>query len=139
MDTTGNKTKKAVIVEDDQAIQYMYKVKLERSGFDVSTASDGKEGLEVIENFRPDIILLDLMMPIMNGDKMLEALRSKEGGNSIKVVVLTNISKDEAPPLLRILNVDRYIVKAHYTPAQVVDIVNEVLASHKRHGQVNFH
>jgi CheY-like chemotaxis protein len=66
-------------------------------------------------------------MPIMNGDEMLERLRSTNWGKDIKVIILTNISKDEAPSNLRFLDVERYIVKAHHTPQQVIDIIQEVL------------
>jgi hypothetical protein len=63
----------------------------------------------------------------MAGDEMLEKLRQTDWGASIRVIVLTNISRDEAPRSLGLLNVDRYIVKAHHTPQQVLEIVNEVL------------
>lgn len=119
--------KRAVVVEDDQDIQFLYKLKLEREGFEVQTAANGEEGLAVIQAFQPDIILLDLMMPVMSGPEMLALLRAETWGSSARVVVLTNISKDEAPQALRFLHVDRYIVKAHHTPAQVVNIVLEIL------------
>ena len=96
-------------------------------GFEVIVASDGAEGLDVIKRSKPHIVLLDLLMPVMGGSEMLARLRSEDWGSDIRVVILTNISKDEAPPALRFLNVDRYIVKAHHTPAQVVGIVYEVL------------
>ena len=118
---------KAVVIEDDSDVQFLYKNKLEREGFEVWVAGNGQHGLEVVELHKPDIILLDLLMPLMNGSEMLAHLRSKEWGSDIRVIVLTNISKDEAPSALRFLNVDRYIVKAHHTPAQVVKIVQEVL------------
>ena len=120
-------TFKVAVIEDDQDLQYLYKLKLEREGFDVATANNGEQGLEVIESFKPDLILLDLMMPIMGGAEMLAHLRAVDWGSSIRVVVLTNISKDEAPQALRFLHVDRYIVKGHHTPAQVISIVHEIL------------
>lgn len=118
---------RAAIIEDDRDIQYLYKLKLEQEGYEVAIASNGSEGLTLVETFQPDIILLDLMMPIMGGADMLTQMRAEEWGSHARVVVLTNISKTEAPQALRFLNVDRYIVKAHHTPAQVVHIVNEVL------------
>lgn len=118
---------KAVVIEDDNDLQFLYKHKLELEGFDVIAAGNGEEGLDAVERHRPAIILLDLMMPKMSGSEMLAHLRSKEWGSDIRVIILTNISKDEAPPALRFLHVDRYIVKAHHTPAQVVRIVHEVL------------
>ncbi|HSX30152.1 MAG TPA: response regulator [Candidatus Saccharimonadales bacterium] len=119
---------KAVVVEDDTDLQFLYKLKLERAGFEVQTAGNGQQGLEIIEAWQPHILLLDLLMPVMGGAEMLAHLRSMEWGSDIRVVILTNISKDEAPPALRFLHVDRYIVKAHHTPAQVVEIVHDVLA-----------
>lgn len=118
---------KIAIIEDEMPIQLMYKLKLEREGFDVATASNGFEGLEVAKRFMPDLILLDLRMPGMGGDEMLARLRDTEWGNSMRVVVLTNISKNEAPHALRFLHVDQYIVKAQYTPAQVVSVAKDIL------------
>jgi len=118
---------RVVVVEDDLDLQFLYKLKLEREGFDVQVASNGEQGLEIIKKFQPHIILLDLLMPVMGGAEMLARLRAEDWGSDIRVIILTNISKDEAPQALRFLRVDRYIVKAHHTPAQVIGIVHEVL------------
>lgn len=118
---------KIAIIEDDRDLQFIYKMKFEAVGYKVMAAADGEKGLEITEKFRPDIILLDLRMPKMSGDEMLTRMRASDWGRDIKVIILTNISKSEAPPVLRFLHVDRYIVKAHYTPAQVVSIVRDVL------------
>ena len=120
---------KVAVIEDDPALLSMYQYKLSKSGYEVKTAIDGVLGLKLCEDFMPTVILLDLKMPNMTGEDMLEKMRSTDWGSKIKVIVLTNISKDEAPMKLRLLNVDRYIVKAHYTPRQVVGIVKEVLHS----------
>ena len=119
---------KVLIVEDEAALQQMYKFKLENSGFTVAVAGNGQEGLHQAEQFLPDLILLDLRMPVMSGDEMLAELRQTEWGANMRVIILTNISRQEAPAQLQFLNVDRYVVKAHSTPAQVVDIIREVLA-----------
>jgi DNA-binding response OmpR family regulator len=118
-----------LIVEDEVAISKMYQFKLEKEGFTVHYALNGQDGLIQAEKYRPDLILLDLRMPIMNGDEMLKLLRAKDWGGSIRVFILTNISRDEAPSSLRVLNVDRYIVKAHHTPSQIVQMVSEVLSA----------
>lgn len=118
---------KVLVVEDNQTIASMYEFKLKLEGYDVLAAVNGEDGLQKSETFMPDLILLDLKMPIMSGDEMLESLRAADWGADMRVVVLTNISKDEAPQKLRFLNVDRYIVKAHHTPAQVVKVVDEIL------------
>ena len=123
-----NNSSVVLVVEDEAAISEMYRFKLNLNGYTVFTADNGKVGLDVAEKHKPQLILLDLRMPIMSGDEMLEKLRQTDWGADIRVVILTNISRDEAPHSLRLLNVDRYIVKAHHTPAQVVNIVGEVLA-----------
>ncbi|HET8670796.1 MAG TPA: response regulator [Candidatus Saccharimonadales bacterium] len=118
---------KVAVVEDDHDLQYLYQLKLEREGFEVAVASNGKEGLELVKKLQPDLVLLDLMMPIMSGAEMLAEMRSQPWGSQARVIILTNISRDEAPQALRFLHVDRYIVKAHHTPAQIVGVVQEVL------------
>lgn len=118
---------KILIIEDEAALQLMYKFKLEASGFEVAGAANGSEGLRQAKLFAPDLILLDLRMPIMSGDEMLAKLRQTEWGAAMRVIILTNISRQEAPSSLQFLNVDRYIVKAHSTPAQIVDVIHEVL------------
>jgi DNA-binding response OmpR family regulator len=118
---------KIAIIENEAAIASMYELKLNLQGFEVKVAYNGEEGLKLCKAFVPDLILLDFRMPIMSGQEMLEKLRSYEWAKNIRVIILTNISKDEAPQNLRFLNVDRYIVKAHHTPKQVVEIIEEVL------------
>lgn len=118
---------KIAIIEDDIALASMYAMKLKSGGFEIKTAHNGADGLNLIKDFGPSLALLDLRMPEMNGDEMLERIRQHEWGASVRIIILTNISKDEAPHSLRFLNVDRYIVKAHSTPAQILDIVKEVL------------
>ena len=120
---------KIAIIEDDQAISQMYRLKFETEGYQVETASNGKLGLELAENMRPDIILLDLMMPEMNGDEMLEKLRATSWGKHTKVIILTNMGEQEAPESVKHLDVRRFIVKAEMTPRQVAEMVKAELAS----------
>lgn len=119
--------KTIAIIEDDQAITQMYKLKFEAEGYTVVTALNGKEGLTVAKKHKPDVILLDLMMPEMTGGEMLKQMRASDWGKDIKVIVLTNVSKDEAYPVVNPLGVSGFIVKAHYTPQEVVDSVNNVI------------
>ncbi len=120
---------KVAIIEDDQAIAQMYRIKFEAEGFEVETAENGKLGLELAEKMRPDIILLDLMMPEMTGDAMLKLLRKKDWGKDIRVIILTNMGEQEAPPTLKALGVKRFIVKAEMTPRQVAEMVKAELAT----------
>lgn len=118
---------KIAIIEDEHSIAQMYKMKLDYEGYDVKVAINGADGLELVKEYLPDLMLLDLRMPGMSGDELLEKVRQTDWGSSIRVVVLTNISRDEAPSTLRFLHVDRYIVKAHHTPAEVVSVVKDIL------------
>ena len=120
---------KIAIIEDDQAISQMYRIKFEAEGYEVETADNGKLGLELAEKIQPDIILLDLMMPEMNGDEMLQNLRQTAWGKSIPVIILTNMGEQEAPEILKELDVRRFIVKAEMTPRQVAEMVKTELAS----------
>ncbi len=119
--------KKIAIIEDDHSILEMYTLKFEVEDFEVVTALDGEAGLELIEETKPDLILLDLMMPKMDGAHMLKELRNKPWGKNIPVIILTNISGDEAPEILSELNVIDYIIKANSTPQAVLDKVKSVL------------
>jgi DNA-binding response OmpR family regulator len=120
---------KIAIIEDDLAIAQMYRLKFESEGYAVQTAENGKLGLEMISEFKPDIILLDLMMPEMTGDEMLKALRAKPGGKTVKVIILTNLGEEEAPKGLKELGVHSFIVKAEMTPRQVAERVKQALAA----------
>lgn len=121
------RTQKILVVEDSEPIRTLYAMKLAQEGYLIATAADGKEGFNAARTTLPDLILLDLRMPVMSGDEMLAKLRSTDWGSSMRVIILTNISKDEAPHALRFLHVDRYITKVHHTPSQIVAIVREVL------------
>lgn len=118
---------KIAIIEDDQAISQMYRIKFEAEGYTVETADNGKLGLELAEKMNPDIILLDLMMPEMNGDEMLAKLRKTDWGKDIKVVILTNVGEQEIPENVKKLDVSAVIVKADMTPRQVAEKVKTYL------------
>lgn len=118
---------KIAIIEDDQAISQMYRIKFEAEGYTVETAENGKLGLELSEKMRPDIILLDLMMPEMTGDQMLAKLRKTTWGKNIKVVILTNMGEQEIPQEVKDLGVAAVILKADMTPRQVAELVQKQL------------
>ncbi len=119
---------KIAIIEDDQAISQMYRFKFEAEGYQVETAENGRLGLELVEHMNPDMILLDLMMPEMTGDEMLEKLRAQPWGTKVKVIVLTNVGEQEIPPKVKELGVIGVILKADMTPRQVADVVKKHLA-----------
>jgi DNA-binding response OmpR family regulator len=114
------------IIEDDAAISEMYRVKFEADGFKAVVAADGVQGLKIIETTKPDLILLDLMMPEMNGDEMLKKIRTTSWGKDIPVLVLSNVIEQDAPDL-KDLNIAGYIVKAYETPSQIVERIKQLL------------
>jgi len=119
---------KVAIIEDDQAISQMYRIKFEGDGYEVETAENGKLGLQLAETMKPDIILLDLMMPEMNGDEMLDKMRKTPWGKNIKVVILTNMGEQEIPEEVKKMGVVAVILKADMTPRQVAELVKKQLS-----------
>lgn len=118
---------KIAIIEDDQTISQMYRMKFEADGFEVQLADNGKRGVELVERFLPNLILLDLQMPEMDGTTALKEIRKHNWGRDIPVLILTNLGQEEAPKILSELNVKSYVVKADLTPKQVVLRVKETL------------
>lgn len=116
-----------VLVEDDVTLADMYKLKLELDGHECVVAYDGAAGLETIKIHKPDLVLLDLMLPQLSGADILQRMRESNWGKDIKVIILTNISEAEAPEHLQKYHFERFIIKANFTLNQVTDIIREVL------------
>jgi CheY-like chemotaxis protein len=129
MTTPKTQAPKIAIIEDDQAISQMYRFKFEGENYNVNTAENGRLGLELIAKMRPDIILLDIMMPEMTGDEMLIELRKLPWGKDIKVVILTNKGEQEIPESIKALNVSAVVLKSDMTPRQVAELVKKILAA----------
>lgn len=118
---------KIAIIEDDPVISQMYRMKFETDGFDVQLADNGERGVAMVEDFSPDIILLDLQMPEMDGATALGIIRKHDWGRDIPVIILTNLGEEEAPKGIRSHGIHSYIVKAELTPRQVVQRVKQAL------------
>ena len=118
---------KVAIIEDDSVISQMYRTKFEMEGFDVEVAGDGAVGIELVKEFKPDIVLLDVRMPNMSGDEALREIRRYEWGKKVPVLVLTNTGKDEFYAAFKSLDIVDFIIKADCTPKDVVAKVKEVL------------
>jgi DNA-binding response OmpR family regulator len=102
-------------------------MKFEADGFEVQVADNGKDGVLLAEHMKPDLILMDLQMPQMNGAEALKEIRSQSWGKTVPVIILTNLGEEEAPKNLHALGIDSYIVKADLTPRQVVARVKSAL------------
>lgn len=121
---------KILIVEDDSLLSNMYAAKFKKDGFDVSTAGNGEEGLAKIQSEKPDIILLDIMMPKMNGLEVLEKVKADNALKSIPVILLTNLARGEDDVNKGLeLGAVAYLVKSKVTPVEVVTKIKQVIKS----------
>ncbi len=117
---------KVLIIDDDPFIADMYVIKFKDERFDVQTARNGKDGLKKIVEFDPDIILIDVVMPDMDGFHVLEELK-KRGGKPRKIIMLTNLGQKEDVERGISLGATDYMVKAHFTPSEVLERVRGLL------------
>lgn len=116
---------KILMIDDDPFIADMYVLKFRDEEFEVETARTGKDGLKKIAEFNPDVILLDVVMPDMDGFQVLEELKKR--GMKRKVILLTNLGQKEDVERGMDLGASDYIVKAHFTPSEVVEKVRKLL------------
>lgn len=119
---------RVLIVEDDDFLLQMYVTKLEIEGFKVFGAINGVQGLKTAQKEKPDLILLDLNLPEMDGFQVLQELKSKEETKNIPVLILTNYAqKEHIDKCLEMGAVD-YLIKAHFVPSEVISKIKEVLS-----------
>lgn len=119
--------KKIMIVEDDEFLVQMYATKLELQDYQVMTAGDGKQALKMMKKDKPDLILLDLNLPIMDGFQVLEELKKDPEMKSIPVLVLTNYGQKEHIDKCLALGAVDYLIKAHFVPSEVVDKIKGLI------------
>ncbi|NOQ68199.1 response regulator [Patescibacteria group bacterium] len=122
-----NKKTKVLIIEDDSYISDMYRIKFESENFETVVASNGIEGIKFLEKAVPDIILLDVVMPKIDGFSVLKEIKKDPKLDKIPVVLLTNLSQKENVERGFALGASSYIIKAHFTPSEVVEKIKEVL------------
>lgn len=120
---------KVLIVDDDQFLLDMYALKFRESGFDVDVAENGKKAIQKVEEFKPDVILLDVVMPAVDGFEVLSEVKEKKLVPGVKVIMLTNLGQKDDTERGMALGADDYIVKAHFTPTEVVDRVKSILGN----------
>lgn len=127
MEGEGGK-EKILIIEDDRFIAKMYQTKLSLEGYAVETAENGTQGVEKIKSFSPDLVLLDIIMPEMDGFGVLEAIRDDDTINSTPVVVMSNLAQEDHLKRAKALGAKDYIIKSQLTPMDVVKKIKDVLA-----------
>lgn len=128
-DTTQNLAsgQKILLVEDEDLIRELYARQLTKAGFVVKTAADGNSAIQELEAGTFDLLLLDIMLPGMNGLQILQQFKQKTPTSSTKVVLLTNLGQETAIKEGFQLGANAYLIKASYTPDQVVAEVKNVL------------
>lgn len=116
-----------LIVEDDKFLRELISRKLLGEGFKIDEAIDGEEGLKKLQESKPDLILLDLILPGLDGFDVLQRIKDDPSTASIPVLILSNLGqKDEIERGLKLGAVD-FLVKAHFTPEEIVQKIKQVL------------
>jgi DNA-binding response OmpR family regulator len=117
---------KILIIEDEVVLADAYKFVLKKSGYDVYVAYRAPEGLELAKQHNPHLIILDMLMPDMNGIEFLQALQPKKLPHT-KVCVLSNIENPEIMSAAKKLGADDYLLKVNYTPYQMTEVIETML------------
>lgn len=118
---------RVLVVEDDTFLAGMYLTKFGLEGFTVELASDGREGVKKAKEWKPDIMLLDLVLPVMNGFTVLETVRNDPDTKSIPVILLTNLGQKSDVERGMKLGASDYLIKAHFMPSEVIEKVKRFL------------
>lgn len=119
--------KKILIIEDEPLILKVYATFLEKKGFEIFTAKNGKEGLKTALEKKPDILLLDILMPVMDGMSMLIELRKDSWGKNANVLVLTNLSVSEDQKFVEEYHALGFLIKADNTLEQVFETIKKYI------------
>jgi len=118
---------KVLILEDDKFLRELIAQKLQREGFLISEAIDGEEGLKKIKEEKPDLVLLDLILPGIDGFEVLKKIKDDESTSQIPVIVLSNLGqKDDVDRGMKLGAVD-YLIKAHFTPREIIEKIKKAL------------
>jgi DNA-binding response OmpR family regulator len=125
----GKKQYSLVLVEDDEFLANIYKTKFEIDGFKVSVAKNGEDGLKMVQKKLPDVVLLDILLPKMDGFAVLEHLKQSESTKHIPVVLLTNLGQKDDVDRGKELGAADYLIKAHFKPSETVEKVRAIIKS----------
>jgi len=119
--------KKILIIEDDKFLRELIGQKLLKEGYDIVEAVDGEKGIKSIKEEKPDLVLLDLILPGMDGFEVLTKIKEDAGVAQIPVIILSNLGqKDDIEKGLK-MGAKDYLIKAHFTPGEIIDKIKVVL------------
>lgn len=124
--STGGKLR-ILIIEDDKFLRDLISQKLKKEGFGILEAVDGESGLRIVAEEHPDLILLDLILPGLDGFEVLKRLKQNAGTASIPVIVLSNLGQKEDMDRARAAGAEDFMVKAHFTPGEIVSKIKAIL------------
>lgn len=133
MSETEGKKEKILFIEDEEALQTSLCSALRQAGYDAISAFDGEEGIEHAKNSKPDLILLDIILPRRSGFEVLEELKVDEGTRDIPVIVLTNLERISDVERMLSLGATNYLVKANYEIRDILVKIRQVLDHSKPH------
>lgn len=119
--------KKILLVEDDPMIVDMYKIRLEEDGFEVYVTDKGSEALKIAEKENPDLVLLDIILPEIDGFAVLQLLKEDAKTKKIPVILLTNLGQESDRQKGLSFGAADYFVKAQFTPANVITAVKKLI------------
>ena len=119
--------KNILIVEDDKFLRELIVQKVTKDGFNASEAVDGEEGIKKIREEKPDMVLLDLILPSIDGFEVLSLMRQDPGLSSIPVIILSNLGQKEDIERGMKLGATDYLVKAHFTPGEIIEKIKAYL------------
>lgn len=119
--------KKILLIEDDSMIIDLYRTELEKSGFSVSVIRDGRRVLSSIKKERPDIVLLDIVLPKIDGWEILKEIKSNPEFKDLKVIILSNLGQKSEVERGFKMGASKYLIKAHHTPREIVEEVKKLL------------
>lgn len=119
--------KRILIAEDDKLISRAFKIGLEKAGFLVLIAFNGDEALKIIEDDKPDIVILDLVMPIRDGFDVLKEVRSNSSFEKMPIIVLSNLECDFSIQKAKNLGASEYLLKTNFIIEDVIKIINNYL------------
>lgn len=117
-----------LIIEDDAALRDAYATVLNAEGYQTATADDGEEGLALARAHEPNVILLDMLMPNLNGIDFLRLLKPKENYPNTKIIVFSNMSVPSDVQDAMELGATKYLTKSSFTPKEIEQIIKDVLA-----------